>query len=413
MKKIFTFCLLFALGGMQVSYAQEIVQRTQFQVATDAKIVGYSPNVVVILSAIYSNALLNLYNKLIETYADIAYEFDSQLPAAVESNVRLAAGQESAGKALKTSSQVMITSSFAGIGTNRNKQLEMVKRPAGDDLIDIEALAKSGSIFGGNIDNLSANEQTALQGNAMFDIESLLGTTSYSDKEQQKDALKFLQQVAAGSDVSGQIIHLAPKFYVPVMNPQDPSQKSLLIGSDKALSTKEIESMREVLFTKPEYRDYRANYRNMVAMRSVYLDNLLRSYQLRMPVQNGKSVLELNNERIKRRLDQKYYAEMAQASPATVARETLFVLADISDELNDIRNQSERTLALGSVRGLNTMAITAKMLDMQAQKVGKIIACMTPEYEKSALCTTKEPTEMLEELDITKMQQELTGGQEE
>ncbi|KPJ68077.1 MAG: hypothetical protein AMJ43_01340 [Coxiella sp. DG_40] len=377
-----------SIGPMQLAKAQAPTAGMPVTVA------GLSGGVVKALYQLYKKALSEIYNKALVTYKDLIYETDWQIPPTTANNANRKTAEENASEAVKKDSADEVANDFAGIRARTEQQIGLLTKLAGDDVISGE---DKGGVFSKPPANLKARNEQAMKGNAIFDVESLLGPNTYKNTEEINDAENFLDQVK--SYVSPPpVIRLAPKFDVPISDPEDPSKDVVTIGGKKPLSIKDIKKLYDMLQTKPDYQEYKRTYRGIVAARSIYLDNLRHSFQKRVAQVGGKSALQIRNEQTDRRLDEKYYNEMAKASPATVARETLFVLAEINSQLNAIREQNERMIIMDSINGLNQLAVSNTMLDLQAKKVGEIIYCNDPKHEKETICTGPSENESTEAL---------------
>jgi hypothetical protein len=220
-----------------------------------------------------------------------------------------------------------------------------------------------------------------------------LGPDSYSNQNAANNAQAFLAQIESLAPPPP-VIRLAPKFDVPITNPNDPDQDTATVGDKKPLSADDLKKMRDALNQDKGYRDYKTGYRGIVATRGVYLNNLLRAYQERVPQVNGKSALQIRNEHINSRLSQDYYDKMSKASPATVARETLFVLAEISSQINALQKQQDIMLTMNSINGLSQLVIGSNTVNMQAKDIGQMLYCMDPGHRKDKLCVSDTGTDV-------------------
>lgn len=379
--------IVIAVFGLSISKAQ-LAEAQVSPSSMPVVVTGFSGEVVNALYQIYKKALSEIYNKALVTYKDLVYETDWQIPPTAANNTNRKIAEGNAGEAAKKDSANEIVNDFAGIRTQTEQQIGLLSRLAGDDVIDAN---QSGGIFSIPFTDLKDRNAQAMKGNAMFDIESLVGPDTYKNTEEINNAKNFLDQIK--SYVSPPpVIRLSPKFDVPISDPENPSRDVVTIGSKKPLSVKEIQKLYDMLQTKPDYQDYKRIYRSVIAARSVYLDNLQYSFQKRVAQVGKKSALQIRNEQTDRRLNGNYYNEMAKASPATIARETLFVLAEINSQLNAIREQNERIIIMDSINGLNQLASSNTMLDMKAKDVGEIIYCSDPKHEKEGICTGQNET---------------------
>ena len=396
--KIFlrTGLIVIAVFGLSIDPMQ--LAKAQTPTASMPVVVaGLSGQVVNALYKLYTKALSEIYNKALVTYKDLIYETDWQIPPTAANNANRKTAEGNAGEAAKKDSANEVANDFAGIRARTEQQIGLLAKLAGDDVISGE---EKGGIFPKPPAGLKERNEQAMKGNALFDVESLIGPDTYKNTEEVNDAEGFLEQVKSYASPPP-VIRLAPKFDVPITDPQDPSKDVVTIGSKKPLSVKDMKKLYDMLQTKLDYQDYKRTYRGVIAARSIYLDNLQHSFQKRAVQVSGKSALQIRNEQTDRRLDEKYYNEMAKASPATIARETLFVLAEINSQLNAIREQNERMVIMDSISGLNQLTISNTVLDMQAKKVGKIIYCSDPQHKKESVCAEAEkiePTKAIEQI---------------
>ncbi len=372
-RKIFIFLVL-AIGPMQLVQAETG--------GGGIIISGLSAEVIKALSNMYAN----FYNNAFENYKDLAYEFDPQIPITVVSNNSQNTANTAVDKAMQTQSSALVSSDFSGIREKTQQQLSLLTQPGEDDAIEG---ATSKGLFSGGGDAFKDENAKAKAGNVAFNVESLLGPDTYSDQNARNSAMVFLAQIENLAPPPP-VIRLAPKFDVPITDPNNPDQDTATVGDKKPLSADDLKKMRDALSQDKEYRDYKAGYRGIIAARSLYLNNLLHAYQERVPQVNGKSALQIKNERINGRLTQDYYDKMSKASPATVARETLFVLAEISSQLNILQKQQNLMIEMNSIGGLNTLIIGSNMLNTQAKDIGQMLYCMDPSHKKDKICAAPE-----------------------
>jgi intracellular multiplication protein IcmX len=179
-----------------------------------------------------------------------------------------------------------------------------------------------------------------------FDFDSLIQPQSYNTSAQMKAASNFITYLSKNYKISTSIDLSALKN-----------------------DTKKLTSLKET----PQYQTYLVNNRSNVAALSVPLSNFNQFYSERanlksiitqlekqgQPVnqtiknvvntlasQNINSLLELQNYVANHRIsDKTWRKKMMSASPATVQRETLFVLAEMESQLQRIHIDNERLLA--------------------------------------------------------------------
>lgn len=131
--------------------------------------------------------------------------------------------------------------------------------------------------------------------------------------------------------------------------------------------------------------NYKVALRSMIAARSLALNNLIGMYAKRLPIEgSGKeagmpdqinaSAAEVQHYIATRRAtDKGWYASMSAATPATIARETLFVLVEIQREIYELRQDNERILATLSIMDLNNQASQQEALEAKEQEVKRLL----------------------------------------
>lgn len=328
------------------------------------------------------NTVISVYNNMLAVYADAAYQFDPQIDIAMNNNKDIL--NTNINSAMKDYVDLETSNAFAGIRAQNKKDTLAANIKAGDD---VDLNIKDISLFGG-IDELSKQIKDAesQKNNYMFNVEYLLGPNVYSDTTAKNNAIAYLEQIKSISPPPP-VIRIGATFDVPIMNMSDPNQKTATVGQKTPLTSKDLDKLRKDLQSDPIYRSYKKAYRSIVALRNLFLDNLHYSYQIRVPQSNGKSIEQMKDEQAASRLTPDYYQKMSTASPDTVGRETLFVLAEIRNELNEIRKQNERIIVMTSVNSLNQIAITVQNLNANAQQIGQLVYCKAPGNEEDPLCT--------------------------
>lgn len=144
------------------------------------------------------------------------------------------------------------------------------------------------------------------------------------------------------------------------------------------------------LMTSPAYQKYQLSIRSMIANKSIALSNLNYLLAERTPVKNlgsqagmpndpnlpagYASPLEVQNYIANERINNpQWFQQMKTASPATVQREQVLILAEIESELQRNHLDNERLLAALSQMGLQTSQTNQLMLKTQIQDVNAVI----------------------------------------
>lgn len=183
----------------------------------------------------------------------------------------------------------------------------------------------------------------------------------------------------------------------------------MVLPSDGKYSSKE--SYLIDLQKKPEVRDYLAALRNYTAQLSVGISNFYYLYHERMPISdpdtldlakaimskstsvtpavnpaptNDVSPLEVMQYIATSRVgNDKWYEAVQNAAPATLLRESLFILAEIPPMLFQLHLDLERILATMSAMQIQQANGNRLMLETQRDKVDKILT--SPEESTSEL----------------------------
>ncbi|MCK4870342.1 MAG: hypothetical protein KAS93_04450 [Gammaproteobacteria bacterium] len=336
------------------------------------------------LNQLYDGVGVQFYNLLLKAYTKIAYETDPQVATIINYNAASKASADNAASAVTSAAQTAIQNAFASIDAKAQIAYKLQQVLAGDDVIDVSGAGSAlSNIFSSGANTLSIKQQNdqAKQNNAMFDVESLVGPSVYDSSAKLNSANGFLAEM--NSIAQPIVIRLAPTFKVPVGSGDD----TMTIGKKTPLSASDLAQLQQTLQQKPAYRKYRVAYRQLIATRSIFVNNLLHVYQARVAQKDTeKSAYQIRNEVVGQRMSPTYYQAMAKASPATVARETLFLLAQISAQLNAVQNQNERMITMKSISGLITLSATSRIMEQSSKQVGQIIYCAVPANKDKDAC---------------------------
>jgi hypothetical protein len=327
------------------------------------------------------STIISAYNNMLGVYADMMFQFDSQIATYVANNQAIINSNIS--DELKKSVDYETLNAFSGIQAQNKKDLLLVSIKAGDD-VDINYA--NTSIYGIADDLIKQVQNVDSQkNNSLFNVEYLIGPDVYKDAAAQDNALAYLEHLKS-TVPPPPVIRMGATFDVPISNPNDPTQKSITVGQKTPLTSSDLSILRKDLQNDQDYRSYKKGYRAIVAIRNMLLDNLQYSYQIRLPQSNGKSLEQMRNEQINSRLSSDYYQKMSTASTDTVNREMLFVLGEISSQLNAIRKQNERILIMNSTSALSQTSAMAAALTANSQKIGQLIYCKVPANKNESLC---------------------------
>lgn len=386
MKLISKFTIIFsALAVFSAAPLQNVFAQGGSGSAMSVLVQGYGGDA---LNQLYDGVGVQFYNLLLKAYTKIAYETDPQVATIINYNAASKASSDNVTSAMATASQTAIQNAFAGIGTKEQNSYKLQQVLAGDDVIDVSGSdGVLSNIFASGSNTLSIKQQNkkAQQNNVMFDVQSLVGPKVYDSNAKVSAATGFLAEM--NSIAQPVVIRLAPTFKVPVMSATGVGASTMTIGDKTPLTASDLVQLQQTLQQNSSYRKYRMQYRQLIATRSVFVNNLLHVYQERVAQKDtGNSAYQIRNEVVKQRLSPTYYQAMAKASPATVGRETLFLLAQISAQLNSIQNQNERMIAMRSINGLITLGATSQVMEQSSKQIGQIIYCAVPANKDKATC---------------------------
>lgn len=197
--------------------------------------------------------------------------------------------------------------------------------------------------------------------------------------------------------------------YQPLSSSIDFSSLKSVLNSEKEHPAKLAHTLYNFVNSKA-YKTYQLATRSAMAGRSIALSNLNKIMAERSPIETTKenntlaaistaigitpstvinpqthakvyvyaSPLEISNYIANHRTDsQQWYQRMAKASPATVQRETLYVMAEMESMMQRQHLDSERMIATLSAMQLQAQSMEQKMLEMKAMAVNKEINTLT------------------------------------
>ncbi len=271
-----------------------------------------------------------------DLYLEYLFEANPSYPATLAANT----SRPSIDDKVNELAEADIKSALIQDKTDYNKRL-LSSLQASDSSAQTEK--KSSSLFANSKDE----EQQKKSGDENLNVGSLLTPLTY-DSDQAKNAASRFIQFSTGINEPLSVINISN------------------LNADQ----------KKKLDDTPAGRDYRVYLRSLVAARSIAMDNILRMYAERLPVENlGKeagipdkdkvdaSPLQVQEYKATRRVTTpSWYQAMSKAAPATVERETLFVLAEIREQLYRMQQDNQRVILLLSIMELQNMQ-TNKVLD--------------------------------------------------
>jgi hypothetical protein len=285
------------------------------------------------------NQLRAYIQGVVETANKLLFEQNPSLPATVVGNV----GNKTARTISETTTQTVTGTSIATSLTQQDdKELQRLASLIASD----SYLPKAHQwIF-----SRAPESDPTKFGDLSMSLEALLGTTSYAnfniDDLTKNPAYNFIQ--------------FASSAYQPLM--------SIQLAKDIASLPEE---KKATLQNNPDFQKYRAALRSNLAAQSIGLSNLYSLMAKRVPQaglgtkagipdKTNASELEIQQYLASRRSQNiEWYKQMAAASPATVSRESLFVLAEMQQQLFQMQLVNERILA------------TLSMMEMQQNTLNK------------------------------------------
>lgn len=296
-------------------------------------------DVVKSVNAVY-DLIARTVNATVTTVAGMVYEQNPNVPGTMATNIsQQDAMQTTKGRYTNISNELVKQSLvndekpapivINDTGSKNNKielkpssTLELANLPASD------YLAPGGSAVAKLFPGLQPKLPGVDTGNANFNATSLLEPTVYSDT-QISQAYNFIQYLG--------------RLDEPLM--------------DGAMAWDKLTAeQKEDLQKTTAGQEYKVALRSLIANRSVALDNLYYLMAQRIPqaglgtkagmTQANASPLEVEKHMATRRADNAtWYTNMESAAPATVAREQLYVMAEIEKMLFQIHLDNQRVLA--------------------------------------------------------------------
>jgi hypothetical protein len=320
------------------------------------------------------NGINNIYNFMVSSFttsmttvSDLIYEDDPNLPATITANSTRNTASSNVTTTVNSFVLPQIKQELTQADRNQQKRLSYL--PASDTYVPASVIA---NITGqGKQYDLGAGDKN-------FDFQTLISPIVYDNtgKLQAQAYVKF------AGDLS-----------TPLMD------TSLFWSS---LTTDQKQKMQ----SSSSGQKYRVTLRNLIAARSVAVANLYHLLSDRISVkdlgtQSGipntadASPLQVKEYIATRRADsQDWYNSMAQASPATVTREQLYVLAEMEKQLYDLHRDNERiiaTLSLLELQSIQSNKGTLTQLEQQVKKDLGINDTTVPGQNATTTLTTPPP----------------------
>lgn len=194
------------------------------------------------------------------------------------------------------------------------------------------------------------------EGNKYYNINTLMNPLAYTDAE-EKAAGYLLKNLEKS-------IELPPMQPAQIPQPLTEKQFKAVV---KQLTDPDLKynPMDRIVELQHKYTDVT---RALLINRSILMNNFYRIYAKRLEDQAvlSSSVRNTKNERMhseqelsaylaNRRLNAQWYKAMSEAPPSTIERETLFVLAEMRQQMFEQQKQMEHVLLTLSVMALSQM----------------------------------------------------------
>jgi len=300
--------------------------------------------------------LTQVVNATVKTVANMVYEWNPSLPVTVSTNTQQNSAKQLARKNAIDMSLTQIKNALTDADTDELTQLAAI--PASDTLYQPSAVFP---IFGGK------TTIDLAKGNATFSFENLFSPNSYAYVTAQQ--------------------HNAATNFIKFLNYQP---------ATKPLDTTTLTNKQKIqLQQNPVFQKYQVINRASTASRSVAIGNLDTLVAARTPKNiNSKELLPLQGTKFKdianasslqlehyiatRRIsDSQWYANMAKASPATVQREQLNVLAEVEALLFQLHLDNQRIIASLAAQQLQSAALESIGISQAQQQAQSAITAIT------------------------------------
>lgn len=194
-------------------------------------------------------------------------------------------------------------------------------------------------------------------GNAMFNYESLMGYSSYSNQVMDcnpgttQDISKYASNfIKYAGDIARQ----------PAMFSINQLVQNNTLTPNQALT----------LEASSEWQDFELYRRHLVSVQTAGLSNLYYLYNQRVADGNGNSPELLADQTATWRTSSKqWYTDMSTALPTVLLREQLFILAEMQRDLHEMRKENQRALASQAILLLRGTALSKSILGEKLNSV--------------------------------------------
>lgn len=219
----------------------------------------------------------------------------------------------------------------------------------------------------------------------MLNIEKFLGTEEYSDAALAQKYMDYLNNLAPIAPLLNLNSLPHGELGVTLMFSAGEGTTTPLQFSKLSDNYNSFNKLQTALNNDPTYKAYLADRRSNIAARSLFLSNIVKAYNKRKILEGKtKSIARMEKEEIYTRLQGDYYSKIQSAAPATIQRETLLLLAKISQQLYEMQQTQERMLVMQSFNGLQNLKPTINTLNEQT--LSRLIYCFLPENQATTTC---------------------------
>jgi len=322
------------------------------------------------------NTLTALATSGANTLSDAVYQVDQYLPSTVQANTASADLQSEVVAAtttqtlagIKSSLQIYPQQVIPPLKTSANAMTPLQNLTSQVTASDTLSSPKNqqSRVF-------NANPAKAPDNDNYFAMDSLIGPEAYTP-DQLKASQYYIQYLT--------------QAYLPLSN----------TINFKPLAGLDYDSFANFVSSNSVYQTYQASVRSYIALTSVALSTFNRlqaertvqeglgtSVGLMEPSSDGTleavadaSPLQVQDYMANRRVNNvQWYVDMAANSPATVQRESLFVLAEIEMQLQQLHTDNERLIATLAALELATAQGQKPALAVQESNVNAAIGVIT------------------------------------
>jgi intracellular multiplication protein IcmX len=215
----------------------------------------------------------------------------------------------------------------------------------------LDARTVSSTFINSGITNIYRDMSEAKKVNPddqMLNMDTLLGPLTYKNPSKEQSGISPGSSSNPTTDQKDQKLY-ARYFIQIVSGLSDPVRLLTPLDYENKLKNDE------------DRKDYLSRLQAFTALVSVGMNNLYQMYVERLPIaSNQPSLAETEAQMAARRMTPEWRKMIESASPVTLARENLYLQAEINYQLYRSRQQQERILATLSVLQLQNLQVMVK-----------------------------------------------------